>query len=326
MIKRLVCTIMCIVVMLSLTSCTGNNIASVDGENIDKGYFDYYFNQLKEQLKSELGEDSWETAQYEGKSALEYAKERALQSAIEDLIITNKAKEDGIKLSSDDVKAMGQLKNQWINYYGSKTGFTKELENYGITEEQFDYMMKAAYYKTHLVEKYTSATEDDARDYYNNNVVKVKHILIFTINPDTGEKLSEDELVDADTEARHIKDLAKQGSDFDALVAEYTEDQNVFYYVGEGFSLSEDGTESSGMVSEFETAAMALDVDEISDVVESQYGYHIIKRYPNDEEMFETAKKTLTMKVQTDRFTDVINDWKSSMKIIVNESLYNSYK
>ena len=326
MLKRIIAVVMCMVVAFSLTSCGGNNIASVNGENIHKGYFEYYFNQLKYQLESELGEESWETAQYEGKSALEYAKERALQSAIEDNIITDKASEDGIKLSGNDIKAMGQLKNQWISYYGSKDKFFAELESYGINENQFDYMMKAAYLKSHLVDKYTEADDEEVLTYYNDDIVKVKHILIFTINPETGAALGDDELEAASQQANHLHDLAKRGADFDALVAEYTDDQNVFYYLGEGFSLADNGTESTGMVPEFETASMSLGVGEVSDIVESTYGYHIIKRYENDTEMFEKAKETLTTKVKTEKFSDVLNDWKSGMKIVVNESLYNSYK
>ena len=45
MLKRIITVVMCLVVVLSLTSCGGNNIASVNGENIHKGYFEYYFNQ-----------------------------------------------------------------------------------------------------------------------------------------------------------------------------------------------------------------------------------------------------------------------------------------
>lgn len=326
MLKRFAAVTACVLCVFVLASCAGNNIASVDGENIDKGYFNYYFNQLKTQLADELGGDSWEETQYEGKTALEYAKERALQSVIEDFVITKKAADDGITLSPEDIKAMGQLKNQWINHYGSEEKFKQELKNYGITMDQFDYMMKAAYYKNHLIEKYTDESDEKTREYYENKIVKVKHILLFTINPQTGEKLSEDEIKAAHSKAESLLQEAKETSNFDALVAEYTDDIDKFYYVGEGFSLDDEGNEGSAMVPEFENAAFALGVGEVSEIIESEYGYHIIKRYENDEEMYVKAKKSLSLKVRSEEFTDVINEWKSKLKIIVNESLYNSYK
>ena len=170
MIKKIFSVLMCLVFVLSLASCGGNNIASVDGNNIDKGYFDYYFNQLKSTLSSELGEDSWEATQYEGKSALEYAKERALQSVIEDYVVTQKAMEDKIALTPDDIKSMGQLKNQWISYFGSQSAFEEEIKSYGISVEQFDYMMEAVYYRNHLVEKYTEDSEELNKAFYKGNI------------------------------------------------------------------------------------------------------------------------------------------------------------
>lgn len=326
MIKKMLTVILCFVLVLSLASCGGDSIATVDGENIDKGYFEYYFNQLKLQLENEIGEESWETAQYEGKTALEYAKERALQSAIEDSIVNYKAKEGNIRLSSDDIKQMGQLKQQWIMYSGGQEAFSQLIKSYGINENQFDYMMETDYLRSHLIDKFSTATDEEAKAYYDENIVKVKHILVFTIDPATGAKLPDADLKAAQLQADELLKKAKNGENFDALVAEYTEDQDVFYYLGEGYSLAEDGTESTGMVPEFETASMALKVDEISDLVESQYGYHIIKRYANDDEMFEKSKNTMLVKVKTNKFTDVINGWKAEMKIVVNESLYNSYK
>lgn len=326
MFKKALSVLVSAVILLSLCSCTGNSIATVNGEKIENGYFDYYFKQLKTQLESQLGEDSWESAIYEGKTALEYAKERALQSAIEDLIITKKAEENKVTLTADDKNNMKQVKNQWTAYYGSESMFLKQLKEYGIDEMQFDYMMKAAYYRKHLADMYTDVSENEISDYYDKKIVKVKHILVFTINPETGESLDDSGMNDAKNQITGILQMVKEGQDFDTLVAEYTDDQDSFYYIGEGFSIDQNGNESSAMVSEFETASLALGVGEVSDVIQTQYGYHIIKRYENDDGMYEIAKETLSQKVSDEKFSKILDDWKSSMKIVVNESIYSSYK
>lgn len=326
MLKKILALIVCFAMLFTFAACGGDSIATVDGEDVEKGYFEYYFTQLKTQLQSQYGEQEWESLQYEGKPALEYVRERALQSAIEDKIVMLKAEEDNVNLSNDDIKTMAAIKNQWINSYGSEDAFLDELENYGVTEDQFDYMLEAVCYRNHLIDKYVEAEEADVADYYNTEVAKVKHILITTVDLTTGEALSDDEIAQAKEEVAYIQKQIENGTDFDTLVSEFTEDQDVFYYVGDGYTLSSDGSQYSAMVAEFEDASLKLGVNEISDVVETVYGYHIIKRYENDAEMYEISKETLSLMLKTELFTDVINSWKTEKKIIVDESLYNSYK
>lgn len=326
MLKKILSLIICCALLVAFTGCSSNSVATVDGEEIEKGYFEYYFTQLKAQLQNGLGEQEWENLQYEGKPALEYVRERALQSAVEDKIVMQKADENNISLTNDDVKNMSAIKTQWINSYGSKSAFLDELKNYGVTENQFDYMLEALCYRNHLVDKYVEVEESEVLEYYKKDVAKVKHILISTVDLNTGASLSDEEVAQAKEEVEYIQGLIANGVDFDTLVMEFTEDQDVFYYVGNGYTLSSDGKQYSAMIADFEDASLNLKFGEISEVVETMYGYHIIKRYENDEEMYNISRDTLSLMLKTELFTDVINSWKTEKKIIVNESLYNSYK
>ena len=69
---------------------------------------------------------------------------------------------------------------------------------------------------------------------------------------------------------------AKNGDDFAALMTEYSQDPG---QPEEGYTFTK-----GYMVQEFEDASYALKEGEISDIVETSYGYHIIKRLPIDEE------------------------------------------
>lgn len=323
MTKKLISILCCFILIFTMSACKKEEpaIASLDGENIDEAYFKYYFSVLKEKVQELYGEDSWQNATLEGKPALEYVRERALHSTVEDKIVMLKAKEDGITLSAEDKQNISSNKQQWINSYGSESKFVEGIKNsYGLSEEQFDYMLEAVYYREHLTEKYVN--DEKTHDYYNNSIVKVKHILIPTVELNSNIPLTADELKNAEEKLTKVLDEINKGTDFDKLVAEYTEDQDTFYYVGEGYALNADGSMGSGMVEEFETASFSLDAGEISGVVESPYGYHIIKRYENDDDMYNLSKETLASML----FMDVLEGWKSQKELVINESVYNSYK
>ena len=182
MLKRLIALFGCVVIVFSLSACGSNGIATVDGENIDKEYFEYYFVEWKNMMQLQHGEDTWEDATLEGKPALEYVRERALQSVIEDKIIVMKAKADGINLTNDDVKSIDSYKQQWINEYGSEKAFLDAImENYSLSEEQFDYMMEAAHYRNHIIDKYVEVNDAEVADYLGlggkTNEEKVENLI-----------------------------------------------------------------------------------------------------------------------------------------------------
>ena len=80
--------------------------------------------------------------------------------------------------------------------------------------------------------------------------------------------------------AQEVLEKAQAGEDFNALMEEYNEDPGEpeeGYYFPTGV-----------MVQEFEDASFALQDGEISDIVETSYGYHIIKRLPLDESYIDT--------------------------------------
>ena len=101
--------------------------------------------------------------------------------------------------------------------------------------------------------------DEEAAIEYKNNELKTflaaKHILV------------SDKAV-----AKQLVNELKKGADFDALMATYSEDP--------GSQSQPDGYvfTTGEMVPEFENATKALKVGEISGIVESTYGYHIIKR------------------------------------------------
>lgn len=108
---------------------------------------------------------------------------------------------------------------------------------------------------------------------------------------DAGKGLEASHILVEDMEtAQEVIDKLNEGEDFSVLAKEYSTDTGSG---AKGGSL--DHFERGQMVPEFEQAAFSLEVDKISEPVQSQFGYHIIKvteRIPF-EEAFEEVKDEL---------------------------------
>lgn len=312
------------------TSCNvvdATSVATVNGENISKSVFNFYLSQVKSQLQTENTENYWETAEIDGRPALEVAKEQALEEAVKMTVVGQKAKEMGMKLSQEDKTNIGKQKKSAISQMGGQSAFEENLKQIGITEEDYQKIAELYALSNKLITEATDVDDATAKDYFDKNIVRVKHILIMTVDSSTGKALSEDKISEAKAKAEDILAKAKAGDDFDSLVAEYSEDPGSIsnpdgYYLGKGFALGSNG----GMVEPFETASLALGVDEISDIVETSYGYHIIKRYANDDSVFEENKDQIIYYAKSSQFEDTLEEWYNSADIKINEKDYNSVK
>ena len=113
---------------------------------------------------------------------------------------------------------------------------------------------------------------------------KAKHILLATIDLDTREPLDEATVAQKKAQAEDFLAQLWAAEDpialFDDLMNEHSEDS--------GLATNPDGytTAKGEMVAPFEEAALALKAGEISEVVESDFGYHIILRLPLDPDDF----------------------------------------
>jgi parvulin-like peptidyl-prolyl isomerase len=102
--------------------------------------------------------------------------------------------------------------------------------------------------------------------YQEDKTASVRHILLLTQGKSAAEK------ADIRKRMEDILARAKKGEDFAALAKQYTEDPGS----KENGGLYEDFGRGK-MVKPFEDAAFSVPVGQISDIVETTYGYHIIK-------------------------------------------------
>ena len=180
--------------------------------------------------------------------------------------VNEKINLDFIKFSPDEFKASVKKDKEAIKVF-----FEDRKENYRIPEK-----IKIAYIKIspESFNDKVKLSEDDLKGYYEDNIdmftqekeVKASHILFRVppnATPEEQEKIKE--------KAESVLEMAKKGEDFAKLAREYSDDPSKENGGDLGYF------KRGRMIKEFEDAAFSLKKGEISGLVKTSYGYHIIK-------------------------------------------------
>jgi len=150
--------------------------------------------------------------------------------------------------------------------------FEEHKENYRVPAK-----VKIAYISIdpNLFKGQVKVEDDDIRNYYEDNIdsfkeqkqIKARHILFYLASD-----ANEDAEKAAKQKASTVLAKARAGEDFSKLAREYSEDTTTKENGGD-LGYFQEGQ----MVAAFEEEAFKLKKDEISDLVRTAYGYHIIK-------------------------------------------------
>jgi peptidyl-prolyl cis-trans isomerase C len=205
---------------------------------------------------------------------------RLLDGLIKSQIVLSKATDaEKAKAKQDATEGLQQAKTN----APSEEAFNARLKAMGTTADQLvKTMAEQSTVEAVLVRELNiNVTDADVKAFYEdtNNAAKFKrpemvrasHILLMTKDPKTNQELSQAE---KDAKRKTMEGLlkrARDGEDFAKLAKEYSEDP------GSKDKGGEYTFPRGQMMPEFEAAAFALKTNEVSDIVTTSYGYHIIK-------------------------------------------------
>lgn len=186
----------------------------------------------------------------------------------------SKVKFDYAVLKQDDIKkGLHPTEEELKAYYEShKASYINS-----VPEKR---KIKYAVIDTNRLEAGVTVTQDDLRSYYDQHrdqyktpeQVKVSHILIKTPLPGPDNKVDEKGTAEAQHRAEELLKQVKSGANFEDLAKKYSEDTGS---AKQGGSLGWIGRGQT--VPEFEKAAFSLPKGQMSDLVKSSYGFHIIR-------------------------------------------------
>jgi peptidyl-prolyl cis-trans isomerase SurA len=257
----------CIYVQLIQSQNEGDRIIAIVGNHII--------------LQSELNFQIYNYVSQTGNQQItEELVQQIFQKMLVDKIILAKSEQDSIIVTQDEIKKQTDARiKELIDQFGSE----KNIENtYGITigkirdilAEQIETSLKVNRLKQKKFGYGISVTNSEVIKFYNDYRDSIPPV------PETFElyqivripKISEEAKYIARKKAEQILDSLKSGADFSEL-ARRNSDDSLSALQGGNLGRSKRGT----FVKEFEDAAFLLQPGEVSGIVETEFGYHLIK-------------------------------------------------
>ncbi|MEK4921510.1 peptidylprolyl isomerase [Cytobacillus sp. FSL R5-0569] len=221
-----------------------------------------------------------------------------LDTLISDQIVLQEMDKEKVTVTEEEV---AEEMDAYMEQYGGEEAFKEVLDENGVSYDSIEHNIEIYLGSKKLITPGIEITDDEMETYFEENKesfsqaeeIEASHILV------------EDE----DT-AKEVKQKLDDGDDFSELAASYsTDDSNKdnggeLGYFGEG-----------EMVEAFEEVAFSMEVDEVSDPVKTDYGYHIIKvtdhkeaKEANYEDAKEEIKEMLIESKLSTEYTEWLNE------------------
>lgn len=354
-VAALIITAIAVVIGMNIYyAYTSNYVCDIGGKKVTKKEFLLLLGEAKREILDAANEAQqggldeqaaaafW-TTKIGGKDASEVAKERALQSAKDLKVQMIMAERNKIELTQTEVKTFKENIDEMIAKSGGEQSFLSGLMQYGINDINtfanvlLQYKVIEKFIQSELP-KY-SVAEQDMRSYYDQNSDKftpnkneesvwARHILIKTVDAN-GNLLPEPVIEEARKKVEDILNRIKAGEDFASLATQFTEDPGSKNNGGQYlFSRGQ-------MVEPFEQAAFSLQPGEVSGIVETEFGYHIIKCEEKISAAqpisFDGAQKCYAYNLDENYMKNLtykrnLEEWKKEYDVNINHRVYDLIK
>jgi peptidyl-prolyl cis-trans isomerase C len=233
---------------------------------------------------------------------------------LDELIGRELLREEGNKhIPADIDKKVQEQIDQVTKQVGGEDQLKKTLTDTGITQDEYakrvrdNVIIREAI--DSAVDKDVKITPEEIKDFYDKNPAQFKqpetvhasHILI-RCAPDASDEVKKEKRTQIDS----VRALVKSGEKFADVAKKFSED------TGSAPSGGDLGFFGRGqMVPEFDAAAFSLKTNEISDVITTQFGYHVLivtERKPAQTIPFDQVKDDLGKYLKQRKGNDITRD------------------
>ena len=273
-------------------------VSGIAGDEIEISASHYLYwlqrviNDYLAQFGGQMTTLPWDTEMVEGQTFGQFMQDQALELATLHALLRQMAQEENL---TPDPAVAADVESQYVNMI-MQAGDNEERVIHALwgnllSKELITWISENSDLSSQLRELYFGEnsghypTDAEVNAYLEESgQYRAKHILLATIDLNTRQPLDEETIAQKKATADELLAQLRAAEDpvnlFDQLMHEYSEDT--------GLAANPEGyTTSKGqMVAPFEEAALALKDGEISDIVESDFGYHIILRLPMNPDTF----------------------------------------
>jgi len=296
----------------------GKVVVTVNGQDIRQGELSQRVALRMRQLSGQLTNLP---PQFAGQ-VQKQIRQRVLDNLITERLLNEQVAAANVQVTDAEIIAQIEEKGAQQNPPITLADFKARVAAQGGDFEQIkDEFRRGMAFQKVMESRWTdkvNVTDEDAQAYYeghpkefeNAEQVQTSHILI---KPDTSDPNADPNEAKAlaKAEAEKLLKLVKEGGDFAALAKEHSDCPSSAR--GGDLGLFARGA----MVKPFEDAAFAMEPNDVSDVVETKFGYHIIKvtdhKDPNAVP-FDQAKAGIVAKLVNEKKGAISKEYIQSLK------------
>jgi parvulin-like peptidyl-prolyl isomerase len=289
-------------------------VPSVDPDSnkviISSDDFDITTGEVMEALVRNFGPRVAELKKMDAAKVKKIIEGNAIKIGEQKLLLTA-ASEKGIITSNELVDSLLQVQ---FGHVGGEEKFMQYINNNGISIDVVRDDIANGYTIDKYLEKVISEEVpvdlEELQNRYKRLIQKdrtasVRHVLMVTKGKSDAEKQQ------VYKKMKKILARAKKGEDFAQLAKTYSEDPGS----KDNGGLYED-FERGAMVKSFEDAAFTVPIGEVSDIVETEYGYHILKivNRKGETRSFDEMKAELQQQVIKEKEREIIGSQIAKLK------------
>ncbi len=306
-LKRLVLIGLAALISVNMVGCGNDTIAKINDVKISKDEYNKIASFLY--ATGYVQED----------------KNKGINNNILSFIIDNEvayqdAQRENIKVEDKDVNEKYEDLKETLK---SNSAYKAKLDEVGVNDD----FLKSQVKKDLIVSKYKEnfmknikINDNEIKTYYDNHKdeftkeeVRASQILISTLD-DNNNVVNQEQKEKLKDKAEDILEKLKNNEDFAILAKEYSDDKNSGKDGGDlGYFSKEDKN------IDFTNPVFKLEKDQLSDIIETEYGYHIVKLTDNKSvtKTLEESKEDIKNKILNQKYTQHIDSLYKNGKITI---------